>query len=73
MTASVVFLWAAVSIPTARGFWTGSLFQAPCLIKLPELLQAVDREKQKEPENGQTTTRPRTPGPAPVPSTTTRQ
>jgi hypothetical protein len=53
MTACVVLLWIAVSIPTVHGFITGSLFQAPCLVKLPELLQGPDREKTKEPENGQ--------------------
>ena len=53
MTASVVLLWIAVSIPTFKGFMTGSLFQAPCLVKLPELLQAKEKEKMKEPENGQ--------------------
>lgn len=53
MTACVVLLWIAVSIPTIHGFMTGSLFQAPCLVKLPELLQRPEREKTKEPENGQ--------------------
>lgn len=53
MTTCVVILWIAVSIPTAHGFMTGSLFQAPCLVKLPELLQANEKEKMKEPEMGQ--------------------
>lgn len=53
MTACVIILWIAVSIPTIHGFITGSLFQAPCLVKLPELLQAPEKEKAKEPENGQ--------------------
>lgn len=56
MTACVVILWIAVSIPTTRGFITGSLFQAPCLVKLPELLNANEKEKAKEPENGQVKT-----------------
>lgn len=52
MTACVIILWIAVSIPTAKGFISGSLFQAPCLVKLPELLQAGEKEKMKEPEMG---------------------
>lgn len=52
MTACVIILWIAVSIPTAKGFVSGSLFQAPCLVKLPELLQAGEKEKMKEPEMG---------------------
>ncbi|KAN0064150.1 Plasma membrane sulfite pump involved in sulfite metabolism [Thecaphora frezii] len=30
-----VLLWAYVAIPTAKGAWTGRLFNAPCLADLP--------------------------------------
>jgi hypothetical protein len=54
MTACVFMLWVAVSIPTLRGFITGSLFQAPCLVKLPELLQDKEnRQREKKMEEGQ--------------------
>ncbi|KDN53047.1 hypothetical protein K437DRAFT_219544 [Tilletiaria anomala UBC 951] len=32
--ANVIF-WAAVAVPTAKGFWTGELLQAPCIASLP--------------------------------------
>jgi len=48
MTFCVVLLWACVAIPTIKGFYTGSLFPAPCLVKLPDLLdQAEERNKAK--------------------------
>lgn len=54
MTFSVVSLWAAVSVPTVIGFYTGSLFPAPCLIKLPNLLNEAEGEKGRQTENGST-------------------
>ena len=30
-----VALWFTVAIPTAKGFWTGELIQAPCIASLP--------------------------------------
>ncbi len=32
--ANLVF-WTTVSIPTAKGWWTGELIQAPCIANLP--------------------------------------
>lgn len=58
MTFSVVVLWALVSVPTVRGFWTGSLFQAPCLVKLPDLLNSASGEKGKQVESGHSTNTP---------------
>lgn len=71
MTASVVLLWAGVSIPTVKGWYTGSsrpyamsayavrklmvvaVFQAPCLVKIPGLLQnAAGNEKTSNAERG---------------------
>ena len=52
MTFCVISMWAFVSVPTIKGFWTGSLFQAPCLVKLPELLAAANGEKGKQAESG---------------------
>lgn len=52
MTACVVSLWVLVTIPTIKGFWTGSLFQAPCLVKLPDLLTKTEGEKAKQTESG---------------------
>lgn len=53
MTASVVLLWACVSVPTVRGWYTGSIFQAPCLVKIPELLQKAGGEKARQTESAQ--------------------
>ena len=53
MTAAVVLLWAAVSVPTVIGFYSGSLFPAPCLVKLPNLLQQAEGAKGKEAESGE--------------------
>lgn len=44
-TLAVVLLWASVAVPTAIGFWRGSLFQAPCLDRLPPEQRAQDLEK----------------------------
>lgn len=35
MTFSVLSLWALVFVPTAIGFFRGTLFAAPCLQSLP--------------------------------------
>ncbi|PWZ00444.1 hypothetical protein BCV70DRAFT_199721 [Testicularia cyperi] len=34
-TIANILLWLAVAIPTAKGAWTGRLFNAPCLADLP--------------------------------------
>lgn len=36
-TGCVVSLWLVCAVPTARGWWSGSLFQAPCLTSLPTI------------------------------------
>jgi hypothetical protein len=56
MTVCVISLWAFVFVPTAKGFYTGSLFQAPCLVKLPDLLadnnSRTKGEKGRQAESG---------------------
>ena len=53
MTFCVISMWAFVSVPTVKGFWTGSLFQAPCLVKLPDLLTGAAGEKGQQVESGE--------------------
>lgn len=36
MTFSVTLFWLIVFIPTVMGFFAGTLFVAPCLVKLPD-------------------------------------
>lgn len=66
MTISVISLWAFVFVPTAKGFYTGSLFQAPCLVKLPDLLadnsSKSKGEKARRVESGQNGNNPRKEG-----------
>jgi tellurite resistance protein TehA-like permease len=46
---AVVLLWCVVAVGTARGAWTGKLFNAPCLKNLPkkegEEKEVVEKEK----------------------------
>ena len=53
MTFCVISMWAFVSVPTVKGFWTGSLFQAPCLVKLPDLLTEAAGKKGQQVESGE--------------------
>ncbi|GAA5877902.1 hypothetical protein JCM8547_005533 [Rhodosporidiobolus lusitaniae] len=45
LTFSVLLLWTAVFIPTAIGFFRGTLFAAPCLQSLPK--EYVERMRPK--------------------------
>ena len=55
---AVVILWIVIAAGTARGAWSGVLFNAPCLAKLTPQQEAIERassaeEKQVESSNEQ--------------------
>jgi tellurite resistance protein TehA-like permease len=47
---AVILLWCVVAVGTARGAWTGRLFNAPCLKNLPK--KNLTGEDQAEREKG---------------------
>ncbi|GAA5961255.1 hypothetical protein JCM3765_002886 [Sporobolomyces pararoseus] len=50
LTAAVFVLWVLVFVPTAIGFFQGTLFQAPCLASLPkEYVEKVSTPKPSRP------------------------
>lgn len=42
LTGSVILLWIGCAGPTAYGWWRGSLFDAPCLSRLPRMVEMPD-------------------------------
>merc|ERR1712070_1084802 len=45
---AVILLWVVIAAGTARGAWTGVLFNAPCLANLKEKREVVERGSSEE-------------------------
>ncbi|KAI6887322.1 putative C4-dicarboxylate transporter/malic acid transport protein [Hortaea werneckii] len=45
---AVILLWVVIAAGTARGAWTGVLFNAPCLANLKEKREAIERGSSEE-------------------------
>merc|ERR1711939_1243311 len=45
---AVILLWVVIAAGTARGAWTGVLFNAPCLANLKEKREVIERGSSEE-------------------------